>query len=136
MIQQDTLPYVSVDNRYVLKKQLGEGTTSTVYLAEDTLKGTNVAIKIAKTIGFADFAEENNISETLTHRSFLRSHGFNLEADFLTDTGEHEKGSFIIFEPALGGEMFDHLTSKKRFPELKAKQFVAQLLDAVESMHA
>ena len=126
---------MSVDNRYVLKKQLGEGTTSTVYLAEDTLKGKDVAIKIAKTIGFADFTVENDVAQKLTHECFLQALGYNLDADFLTDTGEHEQGSFITFEPALGGEMFDHLTSKRRFTELKAKEFVAQLLDAVEELH-
>ena len=84
--------------RYQLLSVLGRGGTGTVYLAEDTRLGRNVALKLLPSEFFEEpqhvrrFEQEVRAISALSHPHIVAVH----------DTGAVEQGRFIVMEFAAG----------------------------------
>lgn len=112
--------------RYRIKKQLGHGATSKVYLADDPFSGREVAIKVLSNEAFLDpvngqkarklFMNEAGLAGKLTHPHIVSVYDAGVEDDF----------HFLVMEYAPGSTLekycsVDHLLPFERVAEIVFK---------------
>jgi len=124
--------------RYQIRGELGRGSVGIVYLAEDTVIGREVAIKVVRRPGptsppneheqYARFLREARAAGTLLHP--------NVVAVF--DVGEDPDHdiSYIAME-YVRGETLEHVLQRgKRLPVEQIRSIALQILTALEAAHA
>jgi len=120
MLQPDTL----IQNRYVIKQQIGQGGMGAVYLALDQRFHNDVALK-QKTLSTPEtdeaFAREARLLHTLRHAALPRV------MDYFSD----EQGQYLVMEFIPGEDLHTTLAQHNRaFPVHDVLRWADELLDA------
>ncbi len=117
--------------RFEIRRELGRGAQSVVYLGNDVQLQREVAIK---TVHFS-------------HRSTAQSQELLAEARMVSklrhpnivpifDLGEDENGIYLVFEYVPGESLADLLRKSRALPPLRAIAILRKVLDAVAVAHA
>lgn len=113
--------------RYELLRRLGQGAMATVWLARDRVEGTHVALKVVtKERHFAAAKSEYALGCALSHPHLVPS----LRCLQTPHT------VVIVQEWANGGELFGHIVHGVGADEGVARGAMADVLDALEYLHA
>lgn len=125
MIEEGTL----LQNRYRVRKQIGQGGMGAVYVAIDERFGSTVAIK--ETL----FTDENYCKAFEREARLLNS----LRHPALPNVSDHfveGNGQFIVMEYIGGEDLAEQLMkNKKPFPVENVLKWANQLLDTLEFLH-
>src|ERR1700734_2654852 len=102
-------PMTTLADRYVIVRELGRGGMATVYVADDTKYGRQVAIKVlrpdvARSIGAERFLREITIAARLSHPHIVP----------LVDSGEADGLLYYVSPYLRGGSLRDLLDREKR----------------------
>ncbi len=117
--------------RYVVERELGEGGTATVYLAQDLKHNRNIALKVLKPevsslVNPERFLREIQIAARLRHPHILP----------LLDSGEGD-GLLYYTMPYVEGESIqDRLNHEKQLSIEEAVQLTSEVADALSYAHA
>ena len=101
---------------YLLKKTLGEGTFGKVKLGIHLLTDEKVAVKIFEKKKIAAAGDQERVSreieilKRIKHQHIIRLYEIIESAETL----------YLIMEYAEGGELFEHIVTKKRLQEAEA----------------
>ncbi|XP_058795223.1 calcium/calmodulin-dependent protein kinase type 1-like isoform X2 [Phymastichus coffea] len=122
--------FASIEDKYVLKEQLGTGAFSEVRLAESKDRpGMMYAVKIIdkKALKGKEDSLENEIKvlRRLTHPNIVQ----------LLETFEDKHKVYLVMELVTGGELFDRIVAKGSYTERDASSLIRQVLEAVDYMH-
>ena len=110
-------------DEFMLIKTLGVGRTAKIELATNP-KGNQFALKIFKlghpltnqrTMELMD--KEVVAKRELNHQNISKYHGLNENSILKNADGTETQVAYIIEEPILGGELFDHVMEKGGFTE-------------------
>src|SRR5512146_159656 len=120
---QDTL----INNRYLLKSELGRGGMGVVYLAKDTLLERDVAVKVlwSSTLGSqgrARLLREAQAAARLNHPNIIN----------IFDAGATDGLSYIVMELLDGDSLYDHKPETLE----EVLRIIGQICDALEHAHA
>lgn len=113
-------------------KLIGSGGMGEVYLAEETLLGRKVAIKVLNPLLTGDeqfrqrFVNEARIQGSLRHPNIVGLHSF-FEQDGIY---------YMVLEFAPGRTLKDLIATEGPLPETRARKILAQILDALAYAHA
>lgn len=117
---------------YMVIRELGNGVTGKVKLAQDINTQEYVAIKIIKKSTFAKLPElqkkihrEVALMRVLDHPHILK----------LKEVCESPNHYYIILEYASNGELFDYLVIRKTLPPEQAMHFFRQIIYGLEFLH-
>ncbi len=114
------------NNRYKLISQIGEGGYGVVWLANDIINNTEVAIKIYKDSIPCDIVErarkEYAIGMSLSHPNILPSYDFN-----------HSEGALCIIMPYCSFGSIDNLCGK--IPEQTLWRIIKDISSGLEHLH-
>lgn len=121
-----------VENRYRIKKLLGEGASSRVYVAHDTALDKPVAIKILrpsanKERAFLRFEQEARVMLAISHPNVCRVIGFGRLSD---------SRPYLVMEFMEGKTLLSYLRKKRPLSERLAMEIVQQLLTGLSATHA
>ncbi|KAJ3096413.1 hypothetical protein HDU97_005910 [Phlyctochytrium planicorne] len=117
--------------RYLVERQIGEGSYGKVKLAVDCKTRKKVALKIIhkstirKAKHIKRVTREVRILKLLNHPNIVK----------LYDFVETEKDIVLVMEYVGGGELFDVIVMHKKFSEKTARRVFRQLLSAVDYCH-
>ena len=117
--------------RYQVLKWLGGGGMADVYVAQDTLLGRKVALKVIRALVSSRekgefqrrFYREAQVMAKLSHRAIVP----------LYDFGEQDGRPFIVMRLMEGGSLSEWLQQKGRFSLAEAIQLFERLAPAVPS---
>ena len=120
-----------LDGRYRLRKLLGEGATSRVYVADDTALDTVVAIKILRRSanrgrGSLRFEQEARLMVAISHANVCRVLGFGRVPD---------GRPYLVMEILHGKTLLGLLRRKKVIEQRLALNIVEQLLAGLHATH-
>jgi len=124
----------SINERYELKKLLGKGGFSVVWLAEDTLTETRVAIKIyapdkgLDKDGLAQFKKEFKRTRNLRHPHLLVPDHF--------DVLEGTQSPFLIMPYCPGGSLATKISEESVFSEQELARLIKQIGNGLAELHA
>ena len=115
-----------------IESQLGEGAMGTVYLAEDTRRGGQVALKVL----VRDLAEDERF-----HRRFLRESKLAASLDHphvvpIVDAGEEDGVVYLAMELVEGLDLREILRREGRLDPERALDLTAQVAEALDAAHA
>lgn len=117
--------------RYEIRRELGRGAQSVVYLGNDPQLQRDVAIK---TMHFAKPNPEQNKMLLAEARMVSKLRHPNIVPIF--DAGEEGGDIYLVFEYVPGKNLADLLHSGGAFAAQKAVDIMIQVLDAVSAAHA
>ncbi|KAJ3101359.1 Serine/threonine-protein kinase par-1 [Phlyctochytrium planicorne] len=118
-------------DRYVIEKQLGEGSYGKVKLAVDNETNRRVALKIIhkstikKPEHITRIKREVRIMRLLNHSSIVK----------LYDVAETDKDIVLALEYVEGGELFDFIVAQNRLNDKTARKIFRQMVSAVDYCH-
>ncbi len=120
-----------LDNRYLIREEIGSGGFGAVYLAEDTrFTGKNlVAIKkIAHNNEQTTkaFHHEANLLYNLTHPNLPK----------VTNCFQEDEANFIVMDFIAGEDLMARLKKGKRFSVSEVLEISEKVLDALEYLHS
>lgn len=123
------LPH-TLQARYKLGEQIGEGGYSVVRVGTSNIDKKKVAVKIVKRQGLTDEDEESLRSEVqillkLRHPNIVQAF------DFFEETQQF----YVILEYIDGGELFDRIVKKTFYNEKEARDLVQIVLTAIKYLH-
>ncbi len=125
MIENDTL----LQNRYLIRKQIGAGGMGAVYLAIDQRFGSYVAIKETfykdKELGDA-FEREARLLNSLHHPALPHV------SDYFTESN----GYFLVMQFIEGEDLSEILKREGAFPVKDVLRWMDSLLDALDYLHS
>lgn len=124
--------------RWVLINSLGEGATSTVYLAFDPKAKEYSALKVFKSsssISQLEAKREAQIHASLKHRSILEVKEFHQSIDLVDIDGETRRVTAIALELAKGGDLLLLVQAVQKVSEKLARTYFRQLIDVLEYLH-
>ncbi len=116
-----------INNRYLLKSELGRGGMGVVYLAQDTLLEREVAVKVlwASTLGSqgrARLLREAQAAARLNHPNIIN----------IFDAGATDGLSYIVMELLDGDSLYEHKPESLE----ETLRILHQVCDALEHAHA
>ncbi|XP_018493121.1 SNF1-related protein kinase catalytic subunit alpha KIN10 [Raphanus sativus] len=121
----------SILPNYKLGKVLGIGSFGKVKIAEHTLTGHNVAIKIISRRKINNLKMEEKVRrEIKIMRLFMHPHIIRLYEVIETPTD-----IYLVMEYVNSGELFDYIVEKGRLQEDEARKFFQQIISGVEYCH-
>jgi TolB-like protein/tetratricopeptide (TPR) repeat protein len=117
-------------DRYVIVRELGHGGMATVYVADDTKHGRQVAIKVlrpdvAQSIGADRFLREITIAARLSHPHIVP----------LIDSGEADGLLFYVSPYLSGGSLRDWLDREPRLAMGDALRIARQVASGLDYVH-
>ncbi|GMN42187.1 hypothetical protein TIFTF001_011393 [Ficus carica] len=116
---------------YKLGKTLGIGSFGKVKIAEHTLTGHKVAIKILNRRKIKNMEMEEKVRrEIKILRLFMHPHIIRLY-----EVVESSTDIFVVMEYVKSGELFDYIVEKGRLQEDEARNFFQQIISGVEYCH-
>ncbi|CAJ1343176.1 unnamed protein product [Effrenium voratum] len=118
-------------SHYKISNTLGVGTFGKVKMAEHTLTGQKVAIKIINKRKMEHMNMHEKIRREIQILQFLK-HPHVIRLYELLDT---PSDIFMVMEYVPGGELFDHIVHKLKLQEDEARRFFQQILSGVEYCH-
>ena len=120
----------SIDERFTVVKQLGQGGYGTTWLAVDNVTSKPLVLKeISKeSTSRSDFKRELYYSKALSkHPNIVTTHNAAYET----------KTSYVTVQDyASGGDLFDAIEPEVGMKESKAKLYISQICSAVAYMHS
>jgi len=117
--------------RFEIRRELGRGAQSIVYLAWDPQLEREVAIK---TLYFARRDAAHNATLLAEARAVGRLRHPNIVPIF--DAGEEDGDPYLVFEYVEGRSLADLLKSDGALPPARAADLMRQVLDAIADAHA
>ncbi|KAJ3286748.1 hypothetical protein HDU79_006250 [Rhizoclosmatium sp. JEL0117] len=126
-----TLPIIG---SYRLMRTIGEGEFGKVKLAVHIETGVEVAIKLCKKSQVV--ATPNGYTKLMREISTLKlvkNHPFIIT---LIEVIENETYIAIVMELAKGGELFEHILTKRSLEENETRKLFAQIMSAVGYIHS
>ena len=120
------------NGRYIIQRQLGAGNMAEVYLAKDTGKNIDVALKVLRPSRAADpqyaeyFQNEIAVLQKLQHPNIVRYYDWKQENQLL----------FLALEYIAGPTLQEYLSAKKLLPMPDAFYIAASLAIALDYAHA
>jgi len=135
-----------IDNEFMIKKQIGRGATSEVFLAEHYKSKKDVAIKIfkpnfvlvenyvIKKEVYDNFNKEIDILEKLNHPNILKIIGYNIGGIIKLSNNLQCEIKYLILEYAEHSDLFDYIHIKN-FEERIAKGIFLQIILGVKYLH-
>jgi serine/threonine-protein kinase len=115
---------------YVLRAEVGEGATGTVFHAQ-TSDGVDVAVKILKRALLRDetyrarFRREARVATEVQHPNLVR----------VVDFGDDEGAAYIVSEYRDGGSLADAITRDGRLPLTEAVRVAGDIGAGLEALH-
>ncbi len=116
--------------RFEIRRELGRGAQSAVYLAWDPQLQREVAIK---TLHFASADPARNARLLDEARSVSRLSHPNVVP--IHDAGEQDGDLYLVFEYVPGRNLMEALAADGPFPTVQAADLMRQVLDAVAQAH-
>lgn len=113
---------------YHFERQIGEGSTGTVWLATHDNTKSLVAIKVMAKEKFSNLEQINREIEALEKID----HPYIAQLYEVLETNTH---LYIVLEYAKNGSIRDYVNSKGRMTEMIANKFFAQLLTVLDYLH-
>jgi serine/threonine protein kinase len=123
------LPH-TIQARYKLGEQIGEGGYSVVRVGTSNIDKKKVAVKIVKRQGLSQEDEESLRSEV---EILLKLRHPNIVQAF--DFFEEVPQFYVILEYIDGGELFDRIVKKTFYNEKEARDLVFIVLTAIKYLH-
>ena len=126
---EDMSQYVFED--YQIIKRIGQGTFGKVYLVENTKNKVKYAMKSIR----KDVIIENDAAESLRVEKLILlqvRHPFIISME---QVFAQEARIYFVMKFMQGGELFKHLSEKKRFKESLVKFYAAQIALALGYLH-
>lgn len=117
--------------RFEIRRELGRGAQSVVYLAWDPQLEREVAIK---TLHFAHTDVQRNNALIAEARSVSRLRHPNLVPIF--DAGEEDGDPYLVFEFVAGPNLAELIAREGRIPTARAADLMRQVIDALAVAHA
>jgi Tol biopolymer transport system component/tRNA A-37 threonylcarbamoyl transferase component Bud32 len=116
--------------RYSIERQVGRGSTATVYLASDSKGDRKVAIKmlrpeLANSMASERFVREIKLTASLSHAHILP----------VLDAGDDNKRLYFALPYMEGGSLRDRLLREKQLPLPEAVRIGAIVADALAHAH-
>lgn len=120
----------TLEARYTLSKQLGEGGYAIVRLGINKLNKDEVAVKVFNVAKMSQqqikyLHDEVNIMKQLVHPNIVRFYDFFEEKDT----------NYLVMEKISGGELFDRIVRKQRYSEREAQELAKTLLLTIKYLH-
>lgn len=122
-----------LDGKYTLISKLGEGGMGSVYLAEQTSMGREVAIKVLRRefsqnrMAIKRFLREARAASKLAHPNTITVYDFGQSTDGLL---------YLVMERLTGRPLGDILDSEGRMPVERTVHIMAQVCDSLSEAHA
>ncbi len=119
---------LTLNGRYVLKKLIGRGSFGEVWLAEDTLMGMDVALKVFMTFdpqNLENFREEFRITFDLHHDNLL----VGMSCDVW------ERRPFLVMEYCPDGSVGDLLKKSQTIDEFTVWRFIRDVAAGLAYLH-
>ena len=127
----------TLNDRYIIKKELGTGTTSTVYECLDKQTNERKAVKIYNNNAILAFKKELKILEKISEinsNSHIKCYESGI--GFLTQEEKSTQKIFVILELGDHGSLFDAIyQTKKGFSEDVCKLILFEILNAADDLH-
>ncbi|KAJ0249833.1 SNF1-related protein kinase catalytic subunit alpha KIN10 [Hirschfeldia incana] len=121
----------SILPNYKLGRVLGIGAFGKVKIAEHTLTGHNVAIKIISRLKIKNMGTEEKVRREIEIlKLFMHPHIIRLYEVIETTTD-----IYLVMEYVNSGELFDYIVEKGRLQEDEARKFFQQIISGVEYCH-
>ncbi|HEX5705751.1 MAG TPA: protein kinase [Pyrinomonadaceae bacterium] len=125
MIAPDTL----LQNRYLVREQIGRGGMGAVYIATDQRFGSTVAIK-------ETFFDDPSLRRAFEREARLLNHLRHHALPRVSDHFQEEEGQFLVMEYIPGDDLSDMLQKRgSAFPLSDVLAWADQLLDALDYLH-
>jgi eukaryotic-like serine/threonine-protein kinase len=117
-------------DRYEIVRELGRGGMATVYVADDTKYGRQVAIKVlrpdvARSIGAERFLREITIAARLSHPHIVP----------LVDSGEADGVLYYVSPYLPAGSLRDRLDRERRLPVADALRIAREVASGLDYVH-
>jgi serine/threonine protein kinase len=127
-----------INDKYVIKKTLGEGAFAKTKLCFNELDKKFYAIKILrKDIRYAEESFQNEISvvKTLSHPHVIAVVEDLPDIDYPKNKGYSVKANAIVMEYAEGGDLIKYIKGTDKFPVESARTLFQHLIKGVEYCH-
>ena len=130
-LHHDRLAVVGIDD-FEIMKTLGRGSYGHVLQVRKRDNGVVYAMKV---MAKSDVLKRNQVRHTLTERNLLQAvrHPFIVPLHFAFQT---EASLYLVMEFQCGGELFFHLRREGAFAEARVRLYAAEILLALEALHA
>ncbi|CAI5719374.1 unnamed protein product [Peronospora effusa] len=116
--------YETFSSKYLLMKEIGEGSFSIVHRAVNRMTGQVCAVKCCKVSQALE--EEERLLRTLSHPNVV-----SLEGVFQRDKNLH----YVVMDYLKDGDMCDQLIERQRLPEPEARRIIRQVVEGLAYLH-
>jgi serine/threonine protein kinase len=122
-----------LDGKYALQREIGSGSSGTVYEAEHLIVGKHVAIKVMNPSAFADpkhrdhFVTEARAAARIAHPNVVDIHDLGLTPDGVP---------YLVMELLRGETLEDIVDSRGALPPTYACELMLQVLAGLSAAHA
>ncbi|CAH0514642.1 unnamed protein product [Peronospora belbahrii] len=116
--------YETFRSRYLLMKEIGEGSFSIVHRAVNRLTGHVCAVKCCKVSQALE--EEERLLRTLSHPNVV-----SLEGVFERNKNLH----YVVMDYLKDGDMCDQLIKRQRLPEPEVRRIIRQVVEGLAYLH-
>ena len=139
MIKKNSDNYGILDEKYILECEMGDGATSTVYKAKDSLSGKYYAIKLFKNpseIFFREVLFNQRILKSKDNSHFFVKYISSSLNGSLDVDGFKETKCYILYELAPKGDLFKYIDCYGNgFNEKYSKIISYKILKALQALH-
>lgn len=127
----------AINDKWTLSKLISNGSTANVFLAKENYTEAKVALKVFDSMEETS-RREAELLNGLDHPRIIKvTHHTVLDSDEARAyLPEHQQLSVIAMEYAAKGDLLSLIEAFGRFPEMVARSYFKQLLDAIEYLHA
>ncbi|EWM29175.1 checkpoint kinase [Nannochloropsis gaditana] len=123
-----------IEEFYDIREEIGRGTCGRVHVALHRKTGESWAIKIIETRKFGltpglspkELVQEAEVLRSIAHPYVVR----------LQDIFQTEDVIYLVMELVQGGDLFDRIVDRGRYPEATARKLIRNVLQAVQYLHA
>ncbi|OAD68727.1 hypothetical protein PHYBLDRAFT_91659, partial [Phycomyces blakesleeanus NRRL 1555(-)] len=120
---------------YAILKTLGKGNFGKVYLANDSLTGENVAVKVMSMSAFKNDDQQIHAhSEQTICDAFVTSLNHKNIVRVIEVTAD-DSNMCVVMEYVSGGELYDAIRKVRKLQEPKAQKWFRELVEAVGYIH-
>ena len=139
MTKKNSDNYGILDEKYILECEMGDGATSTVYKAKDSLSGKYYAIKLFKNpskIFFREVLFNQRILKSKDNSHFFVKYISSSLNGSLDVDGFKETKCYILYELAPKGDLFKYIDCYGNgFNEKYSKIISYKILKALQALH-
>jgi len=111
-------------SRYIIKKEIGHGATSKVYLADEPFTGREVAIKIVSNEAFLDPINGQKLKKLFMNEAGLAGKFVHPHIVSVYDAGVEDNFHYLVMEYIPGGTLDKHCVVDNLLPFEKVAEIV------------